>query len=884
MASGSAGSIYVDLLLRDTGFQQGLRRANSNSRQAFGAITHESRKARSALAQTLNPISNISASLGILGATVASALSVQKIIQYSDTWRQLEGRLRIVETDMQAVGTAQEALFEIAQRNRSPLDNVINFYQRLNQFIPEAIRGQYDLLSVTEGVTAALAITGENSMSANAAMIQLSQAVGTNFEAAGQELRSIQEQAPRLAQAITNALGGGSKSLQQLVEDGILTRDTFLRVFDGVSEESKRLAEEMAKIPLTVGQAFTRLDNAFLKFIGQSELVDQGANSIAASISSLAENLETVASVFSTAGVLIGSRFVGPVLEKYGKLLASETQYQRAVSQGRLVTLDSLEAVKLKAFAELEASRKGVSAVEARIAALKKEQAQIIAMRSEYARTSPASLAGAVNNPSVVASTISAQNGLYAAQNKLTRDLALNKALLATEEAALASTTTATSLALTRYNAAALAASLSTRVLAASSRLASGALALVGGPVGATVVALYAGVKILGHFSSELRTAANASDALNKISTESNKLSQEYVTATKERREQIRGEIGDLIANAQARLIALNALNMENQGNFTWEYIKGNWLGLSDDIDETANAAINATKELGRLQELLKNLGKIGSTSTEMTKKQRQEAEKLAKELQSLYEKNERYIQGLSKEQYDYNRQIEEFNRLWQQGKISYEQYYDAVSFYQEELAGKTKSTFLDMEAISKRAAENMQDAFADFLFNPFEDGLKGMLRSFVETMQKMLAEQLSSSLFRQIAGSALGSFGSALFSGGFNNAGQAGLPWQSFGNVNPQGGVYAGNFGGFFADGGFLKPGEWGIAGEQGAEMIYGGRTGATVIPNGGNGKPGNTYNIDARGADEGAVRRLEAALMSLAGPGQIEKRVSNAQRRGAL
>src|SRR5690606_33924114 len=144
-------------------------------------------KAQAALAQTLNPISNISASLGILGATVASTLSVQRIVQYSDTWRQLEGRLKIVETDMYAVGAAQEALFEIAQRNRAPLENVISFYQRLNQFIPETERAQYDLLGVTESVTAALAITGENSISAQAALVQLSQAVGTNFEAAGQE-------------------------------------------------------------------------------------------------------------------------------------------------------------------------------------------------------------------------------------------------------------------------------------------------------------------------------------------------------------------------------------------------------------------------------------------------------------------------------------------------------------------------------------------------------------------------------------------------------------------------------------------------------------------------------------------------------------------------
>jgi len=50
------------------------------------------------------------------------------------------------------------------------------------------------------------------------------------------------------------------------------------------------------------------------------------------------------------------------------------------------------------------------------------------------------------------------------------------------------------------------------------------------------------------------------------------------------------------------------------------------------------------------------------------------------------------------------------------------------------------------------------------------------------------------------------------------------------------------------------------------------------------GTGSGGNVYNIDARGADQGAVARLERSLVALAGPGVIERRVSNAQTRGAL
>ena len=51
----------------------------------------------------------------------------------------------------------------------------------------------------------------------------------------------------------------------------------------------------------------------------------------------------------------------------------------------------------------------------------------------------------------------------------------------------------------------------------------------------------------------------------------------------------------------------------------------------------------------------------------------------------------------------------------------------------------KTKLSELDQFAI--QAARNMQSAFADFLFNPFEEGLKGMLRGFVDLLRRMVAE-----------------------------------------------------------------------------------------------------------------------------------------------
>jgi hypothetical protein len=75
---------------------------------------------------------------------------------------------------------------------------------------------------------------------------------------------------------------------------------------------------------------------------------------------------------------------------------------------------------------------------------------------------------------------------------------------------------------------------------------------------------------------------------------------------------------------------------------------------------------------------------------------------------------------------------------------------------------------------------------------------------------------------------------------------------------------LLGGLFGGKFADGGQLGPGQWGIAGENGPEPIFGGLTGMTVFPaaSSHSNSAQVVYNIDARGADPGSELRIRAAL----------------------
>jgi tape measure domain-containing protein len=62
--------------------------------------------------------------------------------------------------------------------------------------------------------------------------------------------------------------------------------------------------------------------------------------------------------------------------------------------------------------------------------------------------------------------------------------------------------------------------------------------------------------------------------------------------------------------------------------------------------------------------------------------------------------------------------------------------------------AGKAANQFgNEADQFAEQAARNIQDSFANFLFNPFQNGLKGMLLGFVDTIRRIIAEALSADI-----------------------------------------------------------------------------------------------------------------------------------------
>jgi hypothetical protein len=64
-----------------------------------------------------------------------------------------------------------------------------------------------------------------------------------------------------------------------------------------------------------------------------------------------------------------------------------------------------------------------------------------------------------------------------------------------------------------------------------------------------------------------------------------------------------------------------------------------------------------------------------------------------------------------------------------------------------------TEASSNKMSLYWDQAARNMQDSFADFLFDPFSDGIKGMAENFARVLQRMAAEAASAQIIQSLYG-----------------------------------------------------------------------------------------------------------------------------------
>ena len=233
-------------------------------------------------------VGSIKGALFGLAGAFGAAFSIKSVIDAADEMKQLEGRLRLATKSQQEFNIAQAGLSQIAKETRQGLKETVDLYSRMALATKDAGVPQAELLAVTEAIGKAVKISGAGAESANAALVQLAQGLASGT-LRGEELNSVLEQTPRVAQAIAAGMGVGVGELRKLGEAGKITGDEVIKA---IRSQARTLDEEFQKIPPTVSDSMTQVGSSFKQLIADFDKASGASAGLSGAISGIGDFIE----------------------------------------------------------------------------------------------------------------------------------------------------------------------------------------------------------------------------------------------------------------------------------------------------------------------------------------------------------------------------------------------------------------------------------------------------------------------------------------------------------------------------------------------------------------------------------------------------------------
>tara|TARA_R110000851_G_scaffold16046_2_gene52526 strand:+ start:14068 stop:17409 length:3342 start_codon:yes stop_codon:yes gene_type:complete len=267
------------------------------------------------------------------GAGILRALT-----QQLDTLTNYENRLRLTASSAANLEEVQKRLFQVARDSRTGFEAVADIYSRTALSVRELGVSQAETLRFTESLSKATIISGASSREAHAALIQLGQGMASNT-LRGDELRSVLEQLPFVADVIAKSLGVTRGELRELGADGAISAETVLKAFREAEVEIDQLFSNT--VP-TISQALSVANTNWLQFLDSLDDATNGSAKLAKAIIVLSENIGLILGTIATLAVALAAVFVGKAVSAVANYISGLRG--AALAATRLLEIENLRA------------------------------------------------------------------------------------------------------------------------------------------------------------------------------------------------------------------------------------------------------------------------------------------------------------------------------------------------------------------------------------------------------------------------------------------------------------------------------------------------------------------------------------------------------------
>lgn len=183
--------------------------------------------------------------------------TVSGAVKLSDTMTQTNARLNMMNDGSQDAADLKKMIFASAQRSRGSYLATADSVAKMGLMAGDAFSSNKEVIAFMEQVNKQFEIAGTNAQGVDAAMLQLTQAMGSGV-LRGEEYNSILEQAPNIIQAIAKYMNVPKGQLKDMAAEGKITANVVKAAMFACADETNA---EFEKMPLTWGDIWTSMKN-----------------------------------------------------------------------------------------------------------------------------------------------------------------------------------------------------------------------------------------------------------------------------------------------------------------------------------------------------------------------------------------------------------------------------------------------------------------------------------------------------------------------------------------------------------------------------------------------------------------------------------------------
>ena len=209
-------------------------------------------------------------------AAYATIQTVTRALDLSDTLTSTTARLNLMNDELQTTQDLQNMIYLSAERSRGAYQATADAVSKLGLMAGDAFGSSEEIVAFMEQVNKQFTIAGTETAGIEAAMLQLTQAMGSGV-LRGEEYNSILEQAPNIIQAIADYMDVPKGQLKDMAAEGQITADIVKAAMFAAADETNAKFESM---PMTFSQIWTSFQNtALMAFQPVLQRMNEIANS-----------------------------------------------------------------------------------------------------------------------------------------------------------------------------------------------------------------------------------------------------------------------------------------------------------------------------------------------------------------------------------------------------------------------------------------------------------------------------------------------------------------------------------------------------------------------------------------------------------------------------